>query len=238
MRNFYLLLADKLRYFAWGRSTVEHIGRHQRFYENFEALYTALILALLIKTFIFEAYKIPSSSMLDTLQEGDRIFVSKFIYNFKDINVGDIVVFKTKGIGDIYQEDKPYYIKRVVGLPGDEIEILPNHQLLRNGEPLVYPEFFQQNEYYFPSNGKRKFNVPEGQVYVFGDNSRNSFDSRSWGGVPLDNVMGKAFFRYWPLSRIGTIQGVPPAPVRERHGDGAVATQRYPLEAHAADETP
>jgi len=214
MSRWYLLLADKLRYFPLGRALVDHILRHRRFYENFEAFYTTLVLVLLIKAYIFELYKIPSGSMLDTLEIGDRIFVNKFIYDFTPIAVGDIVVFKTKGIDKIYSPDKPYYIKRVVGLPGDHLEIKPNGFIFRNGQLLDQPNFFLENRYsdYY---GRRTFDVPPGRVYCFGDNSRNSLDSRDWGGVPLKNVMGKAFFRYWPLSRFGWIRGVPPAPVRQ-----------------------
>jgi len=203
-----MLLADKLLFFSWGRSAVNHIGRHQRFYENFEALYTALILALLIKTFIFEAYKIPSSSMMDTLREGDRIFVMKFIYSIRPIQVGDVVVFKTKGIDEIYSPDKPYYIKRVVGLPHDHIRIGKDGHIYRNGKLVDDPPFFLTNRYGVlrEYDQQREFDVPNGEIFVFGDNSRNSWDSRAWGGVPLQNVMGRAFFRYWPPSRMGLIR--------------------------------
>lgn len=221
MRRFYLLLADKLKYFPFGRLIVQHVTRHNRFYENFEALYTALILALLIKTFLFEAYKIPSSSMNDTLIEGDRIFVMKFIYAFQPIKVGDIVVFRTKGIEEIEDPLKPYYIKRVVGLPNDRIRIGRDGHIYRNGELVEDPPFFQKNRYVFlPTNSRREFVVPEGEIFVFGDNSRNSWDSRAWGGVPLENVVGKAFFRYWPPSRIGFIRG----------------TTCYPLISHGSDD--
>ncbi len=226
MRRFYRLLANKLNFFPWGRAMVGHVRRHYRFYENFEALYTALILALIIKSFVFEAYKIPSSSMLDTLQIGDRIFVNKFVYEFWPVEVGDIVVFKTKGISEIYDPEKPYFIKRVVGLPGDELQILPDGHLSRNGEIIDDPEFFLENRYKpMMRNNKNTFIVPENEVYVFGDNSWNSDDSRRWGGVPIENIMGKAFFRYWPLTRIGGIEGVPPENVRERVGDSSVANR-------------
>lgn len=216
MRRFYYHVADKLKYFAWGRALVDYIGQRGRFFENFEALYTALILALIIKSFIVEAYKIPSSSMLDTLQINDRIFVNKFLYNFTSIDVGDVVVFKTENIPRLNYEEKPYYIKRVVGLPGDVIEIRNGH-LYRNGELIDHPDFFVQNRY-FPSFSRREtiFQVPENQIFVFGDNSLHSYDSREWGGVPLENVMGKAFFRYWPPSRMGLIYGLPPEDIRDR----------------------
>ena len=211
-------LGDRLGHYMWGRRVVGHVLRHRRFYENFEAFFTALVLALLIKRYVVDAYEIPSPSMCDTLQEGDRIFVAKFLYQFTDIHVGDIVVFRTKGVGPpfvpetIYSPEKPYYIKRVVALSGDRIEIRDGHIYL-NGKRLNQPEFFQRNRYTeWLSSGKHfeGITVPEGQIYLFGDNSRNSYDSRYWGGVPIENVMGKAFFRYWPPTRIGRILGVPP----------------------------
>ena len=209
MRRFYERFAYHLDHFTWGRRVTGHVRSHPRFYENLEALFTALLLALLIKRYLFEAYKIPSGSMRDTLVENDRIFVSKFVYDFADVEVGDVVVFRTPE--PIYDPDKPYYIKRVVGLPGDLIEIR-GQMLYRNGEPLHDPDFFEQNIYYSrlksspPFRSKR---VPAGEVFVFGDNSEDSYDSRYWGGVPVENIMGKAVFRYWPPDRIGGIEGVP-----------------------------
>ncbi len=209
MRRFYQITTDKLNNFLWGRALVGHLSRYRLVYENVEALYIALILALFIKSFLFEAYKIPSASMHDTLLEGDRIFVNKMVYNIWDVSVGDIVVFKTKGIAPIDEPDKPYYIKRVVGLPGDLVEIRDGY-IYRNGERTKTPPFFREN-YYIPiDNFKRLFEVPPGQVYVFGDNSFNSHDSRAWGGVPIENLVGKAFFRFFPLDRVGLIEGAPP----------------------------
>lgn len=236
MRRFYFHVASKLTYFAWGRSLVDHIRCHRRFYENFEALYTALILALLIKTFIIEAYKIPSSSMLDTLQINDRIFVSKFTYQMRPVNVGDIVVFKTQDIPGLDSENKPYYIKRVVGLPGDMLEIRDYH-IYRNGKLLDSPEFFMDNEYYpLRGNSATQFKVPPDKIYVFGDNSGNSWDSRAWGGVPLENVMGKAIFRYWPPSRIGLIGNVPPQTVRDKIARRSHQSSYSPNNAQAAEQ--
>lgn len=217
MRRLYFSIADKLSNFLWGRALVAHFSRHQLLYENLEALYIALILALFIKGFLFEAYKIPSASMHDTLLEGDRIFVNKMIYAFWDVQIGDVVVFKTQGIAPIDQPDKPYYIKRVVGLPGDIIEIRDGY-IFRNGSRIEVPHFFLENYYISMDNFKRVFEVPPGQVYVFGDNSFNSYDSRGWGGVPIENLMGKAFFRFYPFDRVGEIDGVPPTRASIRRG--------------------
>ncbi len=209
MRLLYVQLASKLMYFSFGRRIVKHIHRNQRTYENGEAFYLAIIIVLLVQTFILEAYSIPSSSMMNTLQKGDRIFVVKCIYWFKPIDPGDVVVFRTNDIEEIDKPGKEYYIKRVVGLPGDQIRIGHDYHLYRNEDPLTDPPFFFQNRY-VPSNSnrERQFEVPEGHIFVFGDNSANSYDSRAWGGVPLENIVGQAVFRYWPPARIGFLQGV------------------------------
>ena len=233
MRRFYTRLGYRLDHFPCGRAITRHVRAHLRLYENVEALFTALLLALLIKRYLFEAYKIPSGSMRDTLQIDDRIFVSKFAYDFADIDVGDIVVFKTPE--SIYDAEKPYYIKRVVGLPGDSIQI-KGGTVFRNGRPLDTPRFFAENRYspYLKDNRPfRATQVPKDQVFVFGDNSEDSYDSRYWGGVPTANVMGKAVFRYWPPSRIGLIEGVPiPA-----SGSVAEGGSWYPRDAHAAGQS-
>lgn len=211
LRRYYRNIGHQLKFFGWGRTLSAHVRRHDVFYDNFEALFTALLLALLIKRYVVEAYKIPSSSMLDTLLIDDRIFVNKFIYDFSDIQVGDVVVFKVPVTIPNYDPAKPYFIKRVVGLPGDTIEIGDDEHIYRNGKPLLDPPFFAENPYYVHLNGRGRFqktSVPAGQILVFGDNSNNSFDGRFWGPIPEENVMGKAFFRYWPLSRIGPIRGV------------------------------
>lgn len=205
MKRFYIRLAHYLKNYVWGRSVVNHINRHPLVYENVEALYTTLIFVLLFKAFLFDAYKIPSSSMENTLQINDRIFVNKFIYDFTDVEVGDIVVFKTQGLS-IYDPEKPYYIKRVTGVAGDTIEITQDGYIIRNGELLDNPEFIKEN-FYVPYRGRTKFTVPEGEIYMFGDNSEFSFDSRAWGGVPLENVVGQAVFRYWPIPRFGLLYG-------------------------------
>jgi len=234
MRRFYARLGYHLDHFSWGRAITRHVRAHVRLYGNLEALFTALLLALLIKRYLFEAYKIPSGSMRDTLIVNDRIFVNKFIYDLKGIDVGDIVVFRTPE--SIYDPEKPYYIKRVVGLPGDLLDIRGG-TILRNGQPLDSLPFFSQNRYYPHQKNNRRFQpieVPENQVFVFGDNSKDSYDSRYWGGVPIANVMGKAVFRYWPPRRIGPIKDVPVL----SSGSIAEESSRQRREAHAAGQVP
>ncbi|MBF0224841.1 MAG: signal peptidase I [Desulfobacterales bacterium] len=175
--------------------------------ENVEALIIAIILALFIRTFIIQAFKIPSGSMKETLQIGDHILVNKFIYGvklpfiqktiipIKNPANGDIVVF-------IYPKDpKKDYIKRVVGIGGDTVEI-KNKQVYVNGEIFkTGHESYSDNIIYPLTMGTRDnlspTTVPDGHLFVLGDNRDNSYDSRFWGFVPLKAVKGKAFIIYW-----------------------------------------
>ncbi len=148
-----------------------------------------------VRPFVLEAFYIPSESMVPTLLVGDRVFVNKFIYRFAEPERGDIVVFESVNGGE---ED---LIKRIVALPGDEIEV-GNGVLLMNGE--------EQREPYL--NGEMSFadsygptEVPEGHVFVMGDNRANSADSRVFGPLPIENIEGEAFMRFWPPLRIGSL---------------------------------
>jgi signal peptidase I len=181
----------------------------------------AFVLALVIRTFLFQAFFIPSPSMEPTLQEGDRVLVNKIPYYFHDPRRGDIIVFENphpgtepdRGIiGGFFhwlgtglgfskpgttEED---YIKRVIGLPGDVLEAHDGHVYV-NGQRL--------NEPYLDGVKTADFGptkVPDGQLFVMGDNRGNSLDSRfSLGTVPIDKVVGKAFVIIWPPSRIGLL---------------------------------
>ena len=175
--------------------------------EYAEAIIIAILIALFIRTFVIQAFKIPSGSMKPTLQIGDHILVNKFIYGIKIPYVrktiipvvepkrGDIVVF-------IYPLDRTKdFIKRVVGVSGDVIEI-KNKKVFLNGSPyndtygvhtdkLVLPLSIQPRDNFGPVK------VPEESIFVMGDNRDQSYDSRFWGFVKLRDVMGKAFIIYW-----------------------------------------
>ncbi len=164
--------------------------------EYAESLISAFILALIVLTFIARAFKIPSSSMFPTLQNGDRIFVNRFAYRFSKPRRGDIAVF-------IYPLDnKRDFIKRIAGLPGEIIEIR-NGQIFINDKLVNNPSFVAANRYYsLGTYGQGKTKVLENTCFVLGDNSMNSKDSRYWGFVPYENLKGKAFLIYWPPRRI------------------------------------
>ena len=175
--------------------------------EYAEAIIIAILIAVVIRTFIVQAYKIPSRSMVPTLLVGDHLLVNKFIYGVKvpiirkmlipvtDPKRGDIIVF-------IYPNDRTKdYIKRVIGVGGDKIEIR-NKDLFINDKPYkdafgiysdttVYPAIVQPRDNFGPVV------VPQGHLFVMGDNRDESADSRFWGFVDLMDVEGKALIIYW-----------------------------------------
>ena len=167
-----------------------------------QSIVVALILTLIIRTYVVQAFKIPSGSMRPTLVEGDKLFVNKFIYRFHSPERGDIVVFK-------YPEDpKKDFIKRLVAFEGETVEIKDGHILI-NGNPLDKPEVFTKFYYYNHEKyggPNEKIKVPPDSYYVLGDNSANSTDSRFWGFVPKKSMIGKAFVRWWPLDRLGPLK--------------------------------
>jgi signal peptidase I len=146
-----------------------------------------------VRPFVVEAFYIPSESMVPTLRVGDRVLVNKFIYRFTEPQRGDIVVFESVEGG---RED---LIKRVVGVPGDEISVRRG-RLFVNGEP---ERERYVNKKYPDSSSSAPTTVPEGHVFVMGDNRANSRDSRYFGAVPKKKIEGEAFLRFWPPDRIG-----------------------------------
>jgi signal peptidase I len=181
--------------------------------EWIESIVIAFLLAMVIRTFIIQAFKIPTGSMRPTLMEGDLILVNKFIYGakipFTDLRLpdirqpqrGDVVVF-------IYPEDKKKdFIKRLVALPKEKVEI-ENGTIFIDGEPLRDSRFSQRFYYNRGDFAKedREIIVPAGSLFVLGDNSASSKDSRYWGFVPQKNVLGKAILIYWPPQRIRIIK--------------------------------
>ncbi len=176
----------------------------QTFLEFVKIIVVALIIAFAIRIFIVQPYIIPSGSMLETLQIGDRLFVTKFSYGIHlpfieheifstgEPKVGDIIVFP-------YPEDPSVdYIKRVVGVPGDVIEIR-DKQLYRNGQP-VHESYIQHTDpQLMPGrrDNMRPVTVPPGKVFVMGDNRDHSQDSRFWGFVDKTTIHGRATVIYW-----------------------------------------
>ncbi len=169
--------------------------------EWLHSIIVALILTLIIRTFVIQAFKIPSGSMRPTLLEGDKLFVNKYLYRFEAPKRGDIIVFR-------YPNDpKKDFIKRLVATGGETVEIRDG-KIYVDEKMLDDPNSFGKFYYYNhdPYGGPAEtVHVPVDNYYVLGDNSANSTDSRFWGFVPKKNLLGKAIFRWWPPRRIGKI---------------------------------
>jgi signal peptidase I len=146
-----------------------------------------------VRPFVVEAFYIPSESMVPTLKVGDRVLVNKFIYRFTEPERGDIIVFES------VEDSNEELIKRVVGVPGDEISVRKG-KLLVNGERQKEPYV---NKKFPDTSSADPTRVPEGHVFVMGDNRANSRDSRYFGPVPDQKIEGEAFLRFWPPDRIG-----------------------------------
>lgn len=186
------------------------------------------MLLLLISTWsmtraIVRPFKIPTGAMSPTLQgrtklasgeerPGDHLFVDLTAYWFTSPKRGDVVVFRTDGIALMNEEQwGQYYVKRVVGLPGDRLSV-KEEKLCLNGQPLKDPAIFKtlscpplEVRGNMLTEGK-EIEVPANSFFVMGDNRANSFDSRFWGSVPANNVVGRATKIYWPAKRAGTIK--------------------------------
>ncbi len=192
------------------RSAGLHEKKKSLFREYAEAIITALILALIIRAFVVQAFKIPSGSMIPTLLIGDHILVNKFIYGlripftdkkilvFKNPDRGDPVVFKFP------KDPKRDFIKRVIAKEGDTIKI-ENKVVFVNGEPVKEP-YVQHTDKGSDISGNRRDNygpriVPKGKLFVMGDNREQSYDSRFWGFVDLKLVKGEAFIIYWSWNK-------------------------------------
>ncbi len=177
------------------------------FREYAEAIGMALLLALFIRTFIVQAFKIPSGSMIPTLQIGDHILVNKLSYGvripfwehylatFQNVQRGDVIVF-------IFPEDRSKdFIKRVVAVAGDSVEVR-GKKVYINGKQVDDPHaHFEGDDPQAPGlpsrDGYGPRVVPANHVFVMGDNRDRSYDSRFWGFVSLEDVRGKAFLIYW-----------------------------------------
>lgn len=152
-----------------------------------------ILLAVFLRLSVCQPYIIPSPSMEPTLKPGDRILVNKMAYHFGAPARGNIVVFH-------YPKDpKRTFIKRVIGLEGEKVE-LKNNKVYINGQAINEP-YLKEGDY--PPFGPQT--IPQGKVLVLGDNRRQSGDSRDWGLLPLNDLIGKAWLIYYPLNRLKSI---------------------------------
>lgn len=189
--------------------------------ETVETIVIVVVLVVIIRSLLGEPRWIPSSSMEPTLQIGDNLIVEKVTYRFEKPERGDIIVFYTpdsvheldnslwgkftRMIGFFTKDEA--YIKRIIGTPGDKIEVVPNKGVYINGTFLDEP---YQKEVFSgickPDMICGPYTVPQDSYFMMGDNRNNSTDSRYWGVLPKERIVGKAIFRFWPLTRIGVIK--------------------------------
>ena len=170
--------------------------------ELLKTLVSAGILAFGIRACVAEARFIPSESMLPTLAIDDRLIVEKISYHFREPKRGDVVVFSPT---DTLKEQnyRDAFIKRVIGIPGDVVEIKNGNVYVNNQELTEKYILDAPNYKYGP------IKVPDGQYLVLGDNRNNSYDSHYWGFVPRENLIGRATVRFWPLNRLGPLDRQP-----------------------------
>lgn len=167
--------------------------------EVVETVVIALLIALVIRTFVVEVFVVDGRSMEPTLHTGERLLVNKFIYRFRTPQPNEVIVFRYPK-----QPDRDF-IKRVVAVAGDKVEIRHGHVFV-NDQELPEPYLKYRDAGDWPAR-----QVPPQSVWVLGDNRNNSEDSRYFGEVPLANIKGKAFFRFWPPGRWRTFGTEEPA---------------------------
>lgn len=199
--------------------------RENPWIEGIKTIGLSVILAIGIRQFIAEARYIPSGSMLPTLQINDRLIIDKLGYKFSEPKRGDIVVFNpTKALSTTY---KDAFIKRIVGLPGERIElrdgkVFVNSQPIEEkyvasdfnpSQPVTATSEHQETKIDVCPPQKRFLSapvtVPANSYLVMGDNRNHSYDGRCWGFVPMENIIGKAVFRFWPFDSLGGLDESP-----------------------------
>jgi len=168
--------------------------------ENIRLVAIALTIAIFVRFFIAEPRFIPSPSMTPTLAVGDRLLVEKVSYRLHPPTNGDIVVFEPPPqLQEYGYQASQAFIKRVIGLPGQQVQV-SRGKVYVNGEPLAENYILEAPQYEMPP-----VTVPTGQLFVMGDNRNDSNDSHVWGFLPIENVIGRAALRFWPLDKAGTV---------------------------------
>ena len=160
--------------------------------KGFVSIIIAVILVIILKVFVIEIFNIDGFSMCPTLENGDKLIVNKIAYKIKDPERGEIIIFQ------LPEDNEAFYIKRVIGLPGDKIEI-KNDVVFVNNKPLK-EEYIMD----FTKGYHQSIEVPKDKYYVLGDNRSSSQDSRinNIGCIPIENIRGKAVVVFWPLEKI------------------------------------
>ena len=175
------------------------------FLDFVETIVIALAIFVVVYRFLFQPHQVKGNSMYDNFYDGEYLLTDKISYRFNPPEHGDIIVFKAP------RNEDYDYIKRIIGLPGDRVTV-------RNGQVFVNGELLDESAYLDPNTMTRPgqytqegmtITVPVNQYFATGDNRNNSSDSRDWGPVPYQNIVGIAWIRYWPLDKIGMVDKYP-----------------------------
>ncbi len=164
----------------------------------YEVVVPAVILFLIIHTFFLQAQVVPSPSMHPTIMVRDQFLLNKTAYWFKKPQRFDIVVFKPPAAAEFNGD----FVKRIIGLPGETIKVQGGVVYINDKplkEPFISPDRAPVADY-------SPFIIPDNEVFTMGDNRNNSKDSRYWGALPIKNIKGKAWWRYWPVNRMGIVR--------------------------------
>jgi signal peptidase I len=177
-------------------------------FEIVETLVLTLLIFFVIQNFVAQPYKVQQKSMQRTLEEDQYVLVDKLTPRFDPYNRGDIVVFQPPE--DWGDADTPF-IKRVIGEPGDTVEIRDDGLVYVNDTPLDEPYLYADDvggapQPTTPPLEQSTWTVPDGELFLMGDHRANSADSRTFGSVPIDRVIGRAWLRYWPIDTFGVLQ--------------------------------
>ncbi|HAA27862.1 MAG TPA: signal peptidase I [Cyanobacteria bacterium UBA8553] len=184
-------------------------NRNNLWLEGFKTVGLSLFFAFGIRTFVAQGVYVSSGSMLPTLEVNDRLMVDKLSYHWSNPARGDIVVFSPTQ--ELKRRNlKDTFIKRVIGLPGEKVEIKEGRVYVSD---RLLPEKYIDEKLMYQWG---PVTVPSNSYLVMGDNRDNSYDSRYWGFVPRDNILGKAVVRYWSPERLGQIDHSPLYPTSER----------------------
>lgn len=175
------------------------------FLDFIETIVIALAIFVVVYRFLFQPHQVKGNSMYDNFLDGEYLLTNKIVYQLNEPQMSDVIVFKAP-------KNEDYdYIKRIVGLPGDRV-------MVKEGRIYVNDVLFDESSYLDPGITTRPgryaqeglvVTVPADSYFAVGDNRNNSSDSREWGAVPRENIVGKAWVKYWPLNRMGVVEKFP-----------------------------
>ncbi|MEX0616562.1 MAG: signal peptidase I [Candidatus Woykebacteria bacterium] len=178
------------------------------FVDIIETIVVAAAIFVVVYLFLLQPHQVRGASMEPNLHDGQYILTDKITYRFRDPKRGEIIVFKAP------VDENFDYIKRIIGLPGETVQIKEGKIVIKNSEnpggislDESYPSTQNNNPGSLLENGK-ELKIDEGNFFVLGDNRNQSFDSREWGLLPRKNIIGKAWFRYWPAAKISFVRAI------------------------------